>query len=418
MSEVNNKGQLLKAEIIRQFYYKQPLSLTELSKLTCKSLPLITKLVNELIDEGYIQEQGLARSTGGRRASQYLLNPKKDNYVVAVAMDQFVSRIVIYDLSGKPVCPMQNIELPITADDAVEQLLGFVESYIQASGVKTKNLLGMGIGMPGFVNAKEGINHSHLTPNDGYKLTDFLSNRLQMPVYIENDSSLIALAELQFGAAAGMQDVMVANIGWGTGLGMIVNGKPYKGSSGYAGEFSHIPLSNTQNLCSCGRTGCLEVETSLLVMTEKAKQEIAAGAPTMMEKLFKDKNRDVGTLFLEAASAHDPLAVSILSDAAFLIGKGLATLIHIMNPECIVISGRGAIAGKILLPPIQQAVNKFCIPRIANQTTIVISNLAADAELMAAASLVIENCTFESHTSTYEYINKQTLINQNEDNNY
>lgn len=402
MSEVNNKGQLLKAEIIRQFYYKQPLSLTKLSKLTYKSLPLVTKLVNGLIEEGYIQEQGLARSTGGRRASQYLLNPKKDNYIIAVAMDQFVSRIVIYDLLGKPICPMQNIELLIDADDAVAQLLFFVETYIQASGAKTENLLGMGIGMPGFVNAKDGINHSYLKPKDGSKLSDFLSNHLQLPVYIDNDSSLIALAELQFGAATGMQDVMVVNIGWGTGLGMIVKGKPYKGSSGYAGEFSHIPLSNTQNLCSCGRTGCLEVETSLLVMTEKAKQEIETGAPTIMKKLFKDKSRDIGTLFLEAASAHDPLAVSILSEAAFMIGKGLAMLIHIMNPECIVLSGRGAIAGKILLPPIQQAVNKFCIPRIANQTSIVISTLAADAELMAAAGLVVENSTFECHTNSYE----------------
>jgi len=212
---------------------------------------------------------------------------------------------------------------------------------------------------------------------------------------MDNDSSLIALAEMQFGAAAGKRDVMVANIGWGTGLGMIVNGQLYRGSSGYAGEFSHIPLSNTDNLCSCGKRGCLEVETSLLVMTKKAKAEIEKGAATSMAQSFKDGKRNLGELFLEAARNHDPLAVSILSDAAFLIGKGLATLIHIMNPERIVLSGRGAIAGKILLPPVQQAVNEFCIPRIADKTTIVISELAADAELLAAASLVVENSTFE-----------------------
>ncbi|MNY27835.1 hypothetical protein D3C86_1617720 [compost metagenome] len=119
------------------------------------------------------------------------------------------------------------------------------------------------------------------------------------------------------------------------------------------------------------------------------------GAATSMTALFKDGKRNAGELFLEAAQNHDPLAVSILSDAAFMIGKGLATLIHIMNPECIVLSGRGAIAGKILLPPVQQAVNEFCIPRIANQTTIVVSELAANAELLAAASLVIENSAFE-----------------------
>ena len=130
-------------------------------------------------------------------------------------------------------------------------------------------------------------------------------------------------------------------------------------------------------------------------MTKRAKEEIENGAATSMTQSFKDKTRNRGELFLEAAKNHDPLAVSILSDAAFLIGKGLATLIHIMNPECIILSGRGAIAGKILLPPVQQAVNEFCIPRIADQTTIILSELAANAELLAAASLVIEHSEFD-----------------------
>lgn len=396
MTVIEEKGQLLRADIIKQLYYKHPLSLTELSKLTYKSLPLVTKIVNGLIQEGYVKEQGLAPSTGGRRASLFLLNPEMQRYVISVAMDQFTARMVIYDLSNAIVLPIKTLELSIVDDpDAVDKLVSFIHENIEASQLDRSKLLGIGIGMPGFISVEEGVNHSHLKTKDGSHLGKYLTDRLDLPIYMDNDSSLIAMAELHFGAAVGKRDVMVANIGWGTGLGMIVNGQLYRGSSGYAGEFSHIPLSNTNNLCSCGKRGCLEVETSLLVMTQRAKAEIEAGAATSMRQLFKDKTRNIGELFLEAARSHDPLAVSILSDAAFLIGKGLATLIHIMNPECIVLSGRGAIAGKILLPPIQQAVNEFCIPRIADQTTIVLSELAADAELLAAASLVIEHSQFE-----------------------
>ncbi|HWW40170.1 ROK family protein, partial [Pedobacter sp.] len=291
------------------------------------------------------------------------------------------ARLVIYNISNAVTLPVKTLELSIEDDpEALDKLASFISSNIYASGIDKEKLLGVGIGIPGFLVTQ---------------LADYLAEKLDLPVYIDNDSSLIAKAELHFGAAVGKQDVMVANIGWGTGLGMIINGQLYRGSSGYAGELSHIPLSKTGNLCSCGKRGCLQVETSLLVMTERAKAEIEAGQATSMRELFKNKNRNVGELFLEAASQHDPLAVSILSDAAFLIGKGLATLIHIMNPECIVLSGRGAIAGKILLPPIQQAINEFCIPRIANKTTIVVSDLAADAELLAAASLVIEYTKFE-----------------------
>src|SRR5687768_11082828 len=105
------KGQLLRADIIKQLYYKNPLSLTQLSKLTHKSLPLVTKVVNGLVTEGYITEQGLAPSTGGRRASLFLLNPDMQKYIVSVAMDQFTTRLAIYDLARNIVYPIQTFDL-------------------------------------------------------------------------------------------------------------------------------------------------------------------------------------------------------------------------------------------------------------------------------------------------------------------
>jgi predicted NBD/HSP70 family sugar kinase len=388
MNAIVEKNQLLKTDIIKQLYYKHPLSLTEISKLSNKSLPLVTKVVQNLIADGYVVEQGLGASTGGRRASLFLLNSEKKKFIVSIAMDQFITRLVIYDLVNEIKFPVVTLKLPLMDNpNATEELASFIEINISASKIAKENLLGIGIGMPGFVNAEAGISHSYLK-------TRYLSDRIGLPVFLDNDSSLIALAELRYGAAVGKLNVMVANIGWGTGLGMIVNGQLYRGSSGYAGEFSHIPLSKSDNLCSCGKRGCLEVETSLLVMTERATAEIKAGAATRMRQLAEDKSRNMADIFLEAAMEHDPLAVSILSEAAFMIGKGLATLIHIMNPECIVLSGRVAPAAEVMLPAIQQALNEFCIPRIANQTNIVQSKLAENAELLAAASLVMENTEF------------------------
>jgi len=396
MSVIIEKGQRLRADIIKCLYYKGVLSLTDLSKLTKKSLPLVTSVVNALISEGYIMEQGLAPSTGGRRASMYLLNPNHKKYIVAVAMDQLITRLTIYDLSRQEVLPIQNLDFNMSEEACdVNILIDFINKSINQSKIKRSDIIGVGIGMPGFVNAEQGINSSYLFVKDGSTLREYLTKKIELPVFIDNDSSLIALAELNFGEAVNLRDVMVVNIGWGTGLGMIVNGQLYRGSSGYAGEFSHIPLSDTNNLCSCGKRGCLEVDTSLLVMAEKAEKALAEGAESSMKELFKDKSKHHRDHFLDAVKAQDPLAISILSKAAFQIGKGLATLIHILNPECIVLSGRGAKAGKMLLPSIQQAINEFCIPRIAEQTTIKLSTLTDEAELLAAASLIVENSQFE-----------------------
>ncbi|SDM69727.1 Sugar kinase of the NBD/HSP70 family, may contain an N-terminal HTH domain [Daejeonella rubra] len=396
MSVKIGNNQRLRADIIKYLHYKKALSLPDLSKLTQRSLPLVTSTVNSLIADKYIKKKGLAPSTGGRRPLMFLINPAKQKYIVAVAMDQLITQLVIFNLANEIVLPLQLLDLNISEDEqAVGKLITFINSSIQKSGFERTSLIGIGIGTPGLVNAEKGINNSYLPTPNGANLGDYLMKDLNLPVFIDNDSSLITLAELHFGKAEGMQDALVVNVGWGTGLGMIIKGSLYRGSTGYAGEFSHIPLSKTNNLCSCGKRGCLEVDTSLWVMVEKAKAALAEGVESSMKKLFKDKSKHFGDHFLDAVIQQDPLAISILSAGCFQLGKGLSTLIHILNPECIVLSGRGARAGKMLLPSIQQAINEFCIPRIADQTTITLSTLADNAELLAAASLVVENSQFE-----------------------
>ncbi len=399
MTFTSKKNQQLVTDIVKQLFYKKSLSLTELSKLTGKSSPLVTSMVSKLIEGGFVVEQGLAPSTGGRRPSTYLINPALGKYIIAVAMDQLTSRIAIYNLAGEQILEADSIELDLkNSADAIPQLVSYITNSIQKANIPLNNIIGVGIGIPGFVNTDEGLNHTFLKVANNTSLSVHLAEHLGLPVFIDNDSSLIALAELKFGKAIGKQNVMVVNVGWGTGLGMIIDGKLYRGNNGYAGEFSHIPLSPNNDLCSCGKTGCLEVDTSLLVMIKNAKKAIASGQKSILGEWFKSSSKPDLDIFLDAIKNHDPLAISILSKAAFQIGKGVATLIHILNPELLVLSGRGAQAGKQLLPGIQQAINEFCIPRIADCTKIEVSKLGAKAELLASASLVIERMPFyEKH---------------------
>lgn len=382
---------------MKQLYYKGGLSLAELSQFSGKSLPLVSSALASLMTADYVVEQGLAPSTGGRRAVKYRLNRKKKKYIVSVAMDQLYTRIAVYDLLNSPVVPEVSHAFPLAeAGSTVDALVKLVNDAIHKANAKPDQVLGVGIGMPGFINIDQGVNDSFLPVGESEaSLRDALSRRLGLPAFIDNDSGTIAMAELHYGAARGRHDVMVVNVGWGIGLGMIVNGELFRGHQGYAGEFSHIPLSNSAKLCACGKRGCMEVEASLLVVLENAKAAMRAGTTSMLERLLKQNGRPEGDILLEAAVKGDPLAVTTLSDSAFIIGKGLATLIHIMNPERIVLSGRGAVAGKILLAPIHRAINEFCIPKLAEQTEIVSSELGRDAELLGAAILVMENCQLD-----------------------
>lgn len=384
------KSTELKNIIIKQLYFDKALSCADMSELFDKSVPSIAKAINELIDEGFVVEQGYAPSSGGRRPLMYALK-QEAMYILTVAMDQLSTRIQMLDLLNNPVSEIATMELKLPGNPhALSSLIEYITEYIRSTGIPANKIAGIGIGMPGFINATEGINHTYLDAN-GQSLTKLITQTTGIPTYIDNDSSLVALAEQKFGIAKNQKDVMVINLGWGIGLGMIVNDEIYRGHNGFAGELSHIPLSEDGALCICGKRGCLEAEASMLVVTEKAIKGIKKGHISSLKNIDKDQQKQVVDTIMDAANNGDQFAIELLSDAGYKIGKALAMLIHIMNPASIVLSGRGAAVGKIFLAPIQQALNKYCIPRLSNSTKLVISDLGFNAELMGTAVLVMEN---------------------------
>lgn len=384
------KSTELKSEILKQLYLEKSLSCAEMSVLFNKSIPIITKTINELINEGFVIEVGYAPSSGGRRPLMYAIKPDA-MHIMAIAMDQLSTRIAIVDLNNKPVTEIETVELMLNNNTvALSQLITYIENHILKSGINKESILGIGIGMPGFVSVKDGKNYSYLDA-EGEKLTAYITNATGLTTYIDNDSSVIALAEQRFGVAKSLKEVMVINLGWGIGLGMIVNGDIFRGYSGFAGEFSHIPLFEDGELCICGKQGCLEAEASMLVVVKKAIEGIKHGRLSTLNSFVDGSLKVMSDAIFEAANNGDQFVIELLSDAGYKIGKALSILIHIMNPQTIVLSGRGAKASKIMMAPMQQALNKYCIPRLAANTELLISKLGFDGEIIGAAALVMEN---------------------------
>ena len=394
---MDKKRLIYHKEIIKQLYFENFLSCAGISDKIGKSLPLTMKLITELIDEGYVVETGLAISTGGRRPQMYSL---RDGvlFSVAVAMDQYVTSIAIMDMDNKYIGEVEKFELHLSKSENVYSILAEkIAGIIERSGIEKRRIAGIGIGAPGLVNTLTGINSSFLNSPDNDSLVNYLSHHFALPVFIENDSTLIGLAELRFGSAYGKKNVMVINIGWGVGLSLILNNELFKGTNGYVGEFSHIPLFSNGKLCSCGKTGCLETEASLYVIIEKAIDGLKAGQVSVLDQAILEKEHVALScdMIINAARRGDRFAIQLLFDAGYTIGRGLAILIHLLSPELIVLSGRGSLAGKIWEAPIQHALNEHCIPYLAANTEIKISSLGQEAELIGAASLVMENYTKE-----------------------
>jgi len=388
---MHKKNLFYKNKIIKELYFSHTLSCSDLSAQIETSLPLTTKMLNDLIRDNDIVEIGYAPSKGGRRPLMYAVRPDS-KYTVAVAMDQLFTRIVIMDMHRQNATAVEKFELRLAKNpDALDMRVKRIADHIHRSGIMKEKIVGIGIGMPGFVDSKKGLNYSFLTEGET-EICRYIMDRVGLPAWMENDSSLIALAELSFGAARGKKSAMVVNLGWGIGLGLILNGELFRGCNGFAGEFSHLPLFSNNKLCSCGKSGCLETEASLLVVVERAVEGIRNGRLTMLKEQHLSDNFDQASkAVIDAAEKGDKFAVELLSESGYSIGRGVAILIHLLNPETIIISGRGASAGKIWQTSIQQALNEHCIPRLARNSEIRVSSLGYDAELLGAAALVMEN---------------------------
>lgn len=374
--------------IIKALYFNGAISCSDISKITGASIPNVAKNLNELLETGYVIEKGFAKSMGGRKPLMYSLVADKF-YIVSVALDQFFTKITIVDLNNSFIGETECFEFNLyDAHSDADVLIERINSFIKNSGIKRNKIYGIGIAMPGFFDIVTGSNKVFLkTP--GKSLCDYISEFTGFPTFIDNDSSAIALAELKFGVGREKKEMMVINIGWGIGLGMIVKGEIFRGFSGFAGEFSHIPLFKNNKVCSCGKKGCLETEASLIIIEQKAQAAIEAGESTTV-KVNENGKVAIASVIAEA-NQGDSLAIKLISETGYHIGQAIAVLIHIMNPQSVVLSGKGSEAGKVWLAPIQQAINELCIPALLNYTEVTLSPLSTDAQLIGAAALVIEN---------------------------
>ncbi|WP_312744727.1 ROK family protein [Sphingobacterium multivorum] len=380
----------MEKEILKNLYFDSALSIAELVKKLAKSTPSITKIINRLLEEKIIVECGFAESTGGRRPLQFAINPALNFYILTISTDQHFSTFTLTDLNQQTIIEHRDVPLELKSSNSADLLLDEIESILELSGIQRDKIIGIGLSIPGFVNSELGVNESYPHNHPLYRIKSSIEAKYQISTVIENDSRCIAIAEKEFGSAKDIDHSLIINLNWGVGLGIIINGSVFKGESGFAGEFSHIPLSDDNTLCSCGKRGCLEVEASLDAAIRSTETDIQNNEYSIYSTFVKSKLNKIDAL-IEASNMGDQIAINNLGKIGYMLGKGISTLIHILNPKQIIVSGRGAELGRILNPQIQIAINEFCIPEIAKTTNVQMSSLNKHAQIKGTAAIVVEN---------------------------
>ncbi|MDQ3535438.1 MAG: ROK family protein, partial [Bacteroidota bacterium] len=383
---------------IKQLYVKGSKSNSDLCSHLNISIPTSIGLLNELIAEGFVEKQGRGLSIGGRKPDLYGL--KDDSlYVLSISMEQFSTNMAIFDNNNNKKTSILTLSIPISKDlEAVETLCSNANDLINESGIDREKLIGTGISMPGLISSKEGINYTYLNSSgENQSLQELLEEKFKKPVYIQNDAKSSALAELKFGLAKGKKDVLVLSMDWGIGLGIIMDGKLISGTSGFSGEFGHIPLSDEGLLCQCGKRGCLETVASSTALVQIAKEGIKSGEFSLLNNLSKEDLENLKAHhIIDAANKGDQFAIYILSKIGINLGKGIAVLIQLFNPELIILGGKIADAKQYISTPVQHAINTYCMKQLSEKTHIHLSELGENAGIMGSIATVMDNI-FENH---------------------
>jgi len=389
LSNLNRKKYFQKKSVIYHLYSKGIMSNPELCRLTNMSSPSIQKLLNELIDESLVKEEGFGTSIGGRRPSLYGLNPAS-RYILAVNISLNSVDVAIFNINNQLVGEINVLSEPLANSPAfVEKVFDFCLIQLEKYQVGFEKILGLGIGIPGLTDPATGKSFSHLNYDDK-TVREIFQEKFGIPVFVDNDARVMALGEVMFGKAQNKSNVLCLNIGAGIGLGMLLNGSLYIGNSGFAGEFGHIKVEENGQLCICGKYGCLETVASGDALIKMAKNEINCGKPTIMLQLVGNRLEEIScAVIAQAAHLGDQLAISLLAVTGEYLGKGLSTLIHIFNPEAIIIGGKMSPAGQFIVDPILQTLNRFTILKIKNDTEISVSALREKSAVMGAMALTM-----------------------------
>lgn len=393
LNNLERKKHAQKLRIIKQLYVKGPKSNADLCTSLKMSTPTAIGLLNELSEEQWIEKKGQGKSIGGRKPDLFRLK-EHALYVLSIHIDKFRTKMVIMDSHHHPIGPVHTFPIEISRDlSAVAPLIEHASALIEASGIAQEKLIGIGISMPGLVSTKEGKNHTYFkTAKETQSIQQLLESKLHKPVYIQNDAKCAALAERYFGQAKGKKDVLVLSIDLGIGLGVIMDGKLRTGTTGFSGEFGHIPLVDDGMLCHCGKRGCLETVASGMAVARRAMEGIQSGEHTMLNTSPEQEIQQIGLQEVIAAANHgDQFAINILSKTGVNLGKGIAILIQLYNPEMAIIGGEMAEAKQYITVPIQQAINSYCMTQLREKTAIVLSTLGEKAGIMGAVATVMEN---------------------------
>ena len=386
LNYTESKSSAIKQAILGKFINEGTDSIAEISREIGVSIPTITKLVGELIEDGLIEEVGKLGTTGGRRPSIYGLNPSA-GYIVGVEIRLHHISMAITNFKGEIIDFQEDIAYTLeSSEESFRAFCTFLKNLVDKTGIDRSKVLAYGFNLSGRVNNETGYCFSYFIGEDR-PVSQVFKEELGAWVFVENDSRAMTYGEYICGIGNNEKNMLFLNVSWGLGMGMIIDGKLSYGKSGFSGEIGHFPMLDNNPICQCGKTGCLETGASGSAAHRIVMQKLSEGRASILSETLKKNGHISIDDIIRAVNEEDVLAIEVIEEIGRTLGRAIAGLINLFNPELVVIGGKISEAKDYLMLPIKSAVQKHSLNMINKDTTLKFSKLGKKCGPIGACML-------------------------------
>ncbi|MBK9034468.1 MAG: ROK family transcriptional regulator [Myxococcales bacterium] len=373
--------------VLRLIWHERQISRADIARHTGLSRSTVSEIVSELLPTGLLAEVGVGASSGGRRP---IVLQFQDDALGVIGVDVGAAHVsvAVTDLRGQ-VLAWESRSHAVRTDPTgtIALMTELTTRCVRAWGRKPERLLGIGVAVPSPVDLTrpDELCDVILPAWRGVAVGAALRKRFRVPVLIDNDANLAALAERWWGVGQGIDEAAYIKIATGVGAGHIIGGRIHRGARGLAGEIGHLAIDPRGAECVCGLRGCLTTLVGAQALATRAQALAPAYPDTQLTKAGFTLSA-----IEDAALAGDPLALRVVDEAADHLGIAIANLLNLLNPAIVIIGGSIARLGEVLLAPLRRAVDRRTLITSVRAARIVTSSLGAQAVAVGAATMMLE----------------------------
>lgn len=370
--------------VLNKIRKNAPISRAQIASDTGLTPPTVGNIVKGLLEKDLIRETQLGESQGGRKPTLLMLN---NNHLFVIGVDAGPAsiRCILTNLAGQTQKEWVSPSIKGASEEQfLQEMIDGVRYLLQGDLPKEK-VIGIGVAMHGAVDAVSGT--GLFAPNLGFRdlsIKSRLEEEFDLDVKVDNDARAMAMGEYWFDEHGEIETLVALNIGSGVGSGIILNGKLFYGAQSVAGEIGHMTIDLYGELCECGNVGCLQTLATGDAIARQAKKEMPL---EMINRLNEPLSGE--TVYKLAKEGND-IAIRILERTGTVIGIGIINLIHLLNPERIVIGGGVSLASEFIMPSIKKAIQDRGLTQQVKDTEVVLAKLGSDSTAKGAVAIVLD----------------------------